>query len=180
MQYAAGAIRTAPLVVCGVDDPDREVASGALTEVLAYVQAVTVLPKQTRDGGEIEGADSSGCRHLRYFALESRRVPATGVHEVMRLLGVVRWPHALMYRFIDLRGVRCRADLPGAGDRTIGLLRRQGPRSRSVARAGARAARPRAARGIDRVWRANRRVYGARKVWRQLGREGIARGALHR
>jgi transposase InsO family protein len=27
---------------------------------------------------------------------------------------------------------------------------------------------------IDRVWRANRRVYGARKVWRQLGREGVA------
>lgn len=27
---------------------------------------------------------------------------------------------------------------------------------------------------IDRVWQANRRVYGARKVWRQLGREGVA------
>jgi putative transposase len=26
---------------------------------------------------------------------------------------------------------------------------------------------------IDRVWRAHRRVYGARKVWRQLGREGV-------
>ncbi len=26
---------------------------------------------------------------------------------------------------------------------------------------------------IDRVWRENRRVYGARKVWRQLKREGI-------
>ena len=27
---------------------------------------------------------------------------------------------------------------------------------------------------ITRVWNANRRVYGARKVWRQLGREGVA------
>ena len=27
---------------------------------------------------------------------------------------------------------------------------------------------------IMRVWKANRRVYGVRKVWRQLGREGIA------
>jgi putative transposase len=27
---------------------------------------------------------------------------------------------------------------------------------------------------IQRVWHANRRVYGARKVWRQLGREGVA------
>jgi hypothetical protein len=26
---------------------------------------------------------------------------------------------------------------------------------------------------IQRVWEANFRVYGARKVWRQLGREGI-------
>ena len=27
---------------------------------------------------------------------------------------------------------------------------------------------------ITRVWRANRRVYGVRKVWKQLGREGVA------
>ena len=26
---------------------------------------------------------------------------------------------------------------------------------------------------IERVWRANRRVYGAKKIWKQLGREGI-------
>ena len=26
---------------------------------------------------------------------------------------------------------------------------------------------------IMRVWKANRAVYGARKVWRQLGREGV-------
>lgn len=26
---------------------------------------------------------------------------------------------------------------------------------------------------IERVWKENRQVYGARKVWRQLGREGI-------
>jgi putative transposase len=27
---------------------------------------------------------------------------------------------------------------------------------------------------IQRVWKANFEVYGARKVWRQLGREGIS------
>ena len=38
----------------------------------------------------------------------------------------------------------------------------------------ARAQRDRVLRGdIDRVWRANRRVYGARKVWRQRGHEGV-------
>ena len=31
---------------------------------------------------------------------------------------------------------------------------------------------------IQRVWEANYRVYGVRKVWRRLGREGIA-VALH-
>jgi transposase InsO family protein len=41
-------------------------------------------------------------------------------------------------------------------------------------RAPARVQRDRALReDIDRVWRANRRVYGARKVWKQLAREGI-------
>lgn len=38
----------------------------------------------------------------------------------------------------------------------------------------ARTQRDRALReDIDRVWRANRRVYGARKVWKQQAREGI-------
>jgi transposase InsO family protein len=38
----------------------------------------------------------------------------------------------------------------------------------------ARTQRDRHLRGeITRVWHANRRVYGARKVWRQLGREGV-------
>ena len=32
-------------------------------------------------------------------------------------------------------------------------------------------------RAIRRVWEANFRVYGARKVWRQLGREGVVPGA---
>ena len=27
---------------------------------------------------------------------------------------------------------------------------------------------------IERVWQGNLQVYGARKVWRQLGREGVA------
>ncbi len=30
---------------------------------------------------------------------------------------------------------------------------------------------------IDRVWRANREVYGVRKVWKQLNREGFC--SLH-
>lgn len=47
-------------------------------------------------------------------------------------------------------------------------------RERDPARQPARVQRDRILRAdIDRVWRANRRVYGARKVWKQLAREGI-------
>ena len=33
---------------------------------------------------------------------------------------------------------------------------------------------------IRRVWEENYGVYGARKVWRQLGREGVGGGTVHR
>ena len=33
---------------------------------------------------------------------------------------------------------------------------------------------------IRRVWEENFGVYGVRKVWRQLGRQGVERRALHR
>ena len=47
-------------------------------------------------------------------------------------------------------------------------------RQADPARRSARTQRDGQLRGeITRVWRANRRVYGVRKVWRQLGREGI-------
>ena len=32
---------------------------------------------------------------------------------------------------------------------------------------------------IRRVWESNFGVYGARKVWRQLQREGVERGSMH-
>jgi len=47
-------------------------------------------------------------------------------------------------------------------------------RERGSARGPARTQRDAVLReGIGRVWQANRRVYGVRKVWRQLAREGI-------
>ena len=48
-------------------------------------------------------------------------------------------------------------------------------RQRNPARLSARARRDAILRSeIRRVWEGNFRVYGVRKVWRQLGREGIA------
>jgi hypothetical protein len=69
------------------------------------------------------------------------------------------------------RGLRSRADLPFAGDRSVGLLRSQAPGTRAGATAGARAPRRQASPEVQRVWEANYRVYGVRKVWRQLLRE---------
>ena len=51
-------------------------------------------------------------------------------------------------------------------------------RWRNPDRLPTRAKRDAALRGeIDRVWRENRRVYGAPKVWKQLNREHIPSGA---
>ena len=47
-------------------------------------------------------------------------------------------------------------------------------------KASARARRDGLLRGhVRRVWEENFRVYGVRKVWRQLGREGDRGGAMH-
>ena len=54
-------------------------------------------------------------------------------------------------------------------------------RENDPARQPARAQRDAVLKGeIRRVWEANHRVYGARKVWRQLHREGVQVGPLHR
>ena len=71
------------------------------------------------------------------------------------------------------RAIRGRADLPGAADRPLDVLRGQGPGSELQPVASrSRDAELRA--HIERVWEENYRVYGVRKVWRQLHREGIA------
>jgi transposase-like protein len=71
--------------------------------------------------------------------------------------------------------LRGRADLPGAADRPVDL-----PRPCCPARADPAKASPRTRQDfalmehIRRVHATDFGVYGARKVWRQLGREGIA------
>ena len=81
----------------------------------------------------------------------------------------------VMVGFIDAhRGdVRGRADLRGPADRPVGVLRAAGAAARSRAAARRACAGTRCcARQIRRVWRENREVYGVRKVWKQLRREG--------
>ena len=69
--------------------------------------------------------------------------------------------------------VRGRADLRGAADRPVDVLRAQARQRRSRAPA-ARARRDASwSSTIRRVWQENFQVYGVRKVWKQLKREGV-------
>ena len=80
-----------------------------------------------------------------------------------------------MIAFIDdhRERLRGRADLQGAADRPVDVPRACAPGAPIRPGSGARAARRRALRAeIRRVCEENFGVYGVRKVWRQLGREG--------
>ncbi len=78
--------------------------------------------------------------------------------------------------------VRGRADLQGAADRPVDLLRAQG-RQADPERLPARAKRDALLRDrIRSVWEENFQVYGVRKAWRQMVREGdaVARCSVER
>ena len=68
---------------------------------------------------------------------------------------------------------RGRADLQGPADRPVDLPRPCRPARRSREALGASAARRGAEPEIRRVFDENFEVYGVRKVWRQLRREGV-------
>ena len=80
-----------------------------------------------------------------------------------------------MVAFIDdYRRLRSRADLCRFADCSVDLLLPAKPAKSDPALRSARAVSDEALRPeIERVWRENRRVYGAKKVWRQLNREGF-------
>jgi hypothetical protein len=76
-----------------------------------------------------------------------------------------------------------RADLCPAADRPIDVLRTQGAAGGPGARLPPRARRDlELSKAIQRVYEENVQVYGARKVWRHLGREGnrVARCTVER
>ena len=122
---------------------------------------------------ERERLKAAGARESRTEARE--RDPAEGVR-VFRP-GGARPPTEVMVAFIDQQrdDVRGRVDLPRVADRPVDVLPPQG-RSRRIPR-GAPRAHPRrgaARRSFARIWtRAATRSYGARKVWKQMGREGL-------
>ncbi len=78
-----------------------------------------------------------------------------------------------MVAFIDAhRALRSRADLRGAADRSVDLLRAEGaPADPRAGRRGPSAIGP--AAGDRASVAGHRRVYGAKKVWKQVHRETI-------
>ncbi len=78
-----------------------------------------------------------------------------------------------MTRFIEERrgrfGVELLCRVLGASPSTYYAARNRPPSARAITDAWLH-------EEIERVWKDNYRVYGARKVWHQLRREGIAIG----
>ena len=143
-----------------------------------------------RDAGTRAGLTTEERERLKALERENRELRQA--NEILRKAsayfrpGGARPPTEAMIAFIDEhRGaLRGRADLQGLADRPVDL-----PRARSAAARCRRSCRAAGAAGssarrekIRRVFAENFRVYGARKVWRQLRREeaGVARCTVER
>ena len=132
-----------------------------------------------RDHGLRAGPTSA--EQVRIKALERENRELRQANEILRKASAyLRWRSSTAARSHDRLhrqsppGLWGRADLPCAADRSVDLLQ-HAARRRDPARLPARGRRDAILRSeIRRVWEGNFRVYGVRKVWRQLSREGIA------
>src|SRR5262249_33431194 len=132
-------------------------------------------------GGAQAVATCSPCSALRtlpgHWERPVARVPQKSPASVMTIRpGGARPPTEVMVAFIDAQRAACRVE-------PICALLPIAPSTYYSAKAGAGDPEQRSQRAkrdvtlreeIRRVWEANLRVYGVRKVWRQLLREGIA------
>ena len=133
-----------------------------------------------RERGDRAGLSSEERRRLKELERENRelrrakRDPAQGIGVFCP--GGARPPREMMVSFIDAHRGRYggRADLCASADRPIDVLRAQGARGGAGARPVAGASRTGGCAGrICRVYDKHFGVYGVRKVWRQLRREGV-------
>ncbi|MCY7412779.1 MAG: IS3 family transposase [Salinibacterium sp.] len=132
-----------------------------------------------RDAGQRPGLTTDEAQRLKLLERENRELRRA--NEILRKAsalfrsGGARPPRALMVAFIDAYrgdyGVEpiC-AVLPIAPSTYYEAKARERDPSRHPARTQRDAV---LREDIGRVWQSNRRVYGVRKVWRQLAREGI-------
>ncbi|WP_156822295.1 IS3 family transposase [Azoarcus sp. KH32C] len=132
-----------------------------------------------RDTGQRDGVSTAEAARIKELEREVRELKKA--NEILRLAsayfapGGARPPQQVMNSFIDTHRERfgvepiCRVlqVAPSAYRRAV--ARRRDPALRCL-----RARRDEVLEGhIERIWEANLQVYGARKVWRQLQREGV-------
>ena len=132
-----------------------------------------------RDQGDAQGLTTSERERLKELERENRELRRA--NEILRKASAyfaqaeLDRRREVMVAFIDehKEAYRGRADLRGAADRPVDVLRAQGARARSD-RLPPRAKRDETLRGeIQRVWNENFRSTARDKVWRQLQREGL-------
>ena len=127
-----------------------------------------------------ERAAHQGSRARGQGAAPGQRDPEAG--QCVFRPGGARPPLEVVVRFIDQHHDRFGVE-PICTALQIAPSRywREAARRRNPAQCPARHQRDAAlAPEIERVWTSNLKVYGADKVWKQLAREGVACGALHR
>ncbi|MEO6210073.1 MAG: IS3 family transposase [Gemmatimonadaceae bacterium] len=163
---------------------EYETQWGAITSIASKIgcAAETLrlwVRRAARDAGQRPGLTTEEQQRLKHLERENRE--RRRANEILRKAsayfapGGARPPRAMMVAFLDAHrrayGVEpiC-AVLPIAPSTYYAAKARE----RDATRLPARTQRDAVLREeITRVWRANHRVYGVRKVWRQLGREGI-------
>ncbi|MDP3820263.1 MAG: IS3 family transposase [Burkholderiales bacterium] len=138
------------------------------------------VKRQEVDTGVREGVTTADARHLKELERENKELRRA--NEILKLAsaffgpGGARPPTQVLRDFIDkhrgTHGVEpiCKAlQIAPSGYRRHAALRRE-PHRRCARVQRDEVLVPQ----IERVWQANMQVYGADKVWRQLGREGTA------
>ncbi|MDZ7779538.1 MAG: IS3 family transposase [Gemmatimonadota bacterium] len=151
-------------------------------EVRLHGGDAAAMGAPSRAGHRPAARDSTTDERERLKALEQENRELKRANEILRKASAyfaqaeLDRRREVMVAFIDdhREDVRSRADLRGAADRSVDLLRAQGPGARSEPCARPVPQRDAALRPeIQRVWDENLQVYGAEKVWRQLNREDI-------
>ncbi|MFB9068496.1 IS3 family transposase [Pseudofulvimonas gallinarii] len=140
---------------------------------------LTWVQRHEIDSGVRSGVTTAETKRVKELERENRELRRA--NEILKLAsgffrpGGARPPAEVLRAFVDThRGTFGVEPICSALQIAPSGYRRHAARQREPERRPARAQRDEAlAPEILRVWRANLQVYGADKVWKQLGREGI-------
>lgn len=138
------------------------------------------LKKAEVESGRRAGVPIEMAERMRALERENRELRPGPTRSCARPQRILRWRSSTAGRSDGVvhrrpsRDTRGRADLPRSADRPVHLTHDHLAKRTDPARLSDRVRRDEALRPeILRVFEENWRVYGVRKVWRQLGREGF-------